>query len=445
MTHSRPKRVRRGTQSYEPIDVPRATRNEELAAERAAASTKTPAAARNFMENFCGHVVRAKAKAAPKRKASAAPAIAPPKETRISQKEKESALSLATAGAIGKDHKRRRGANARKAVAGGLAQFDGEQAQTQDTTTRLANGVEKLLFSAGSMPNVVATFSTLLDRPAIVALTLFQEYITAQRANAARMRTVVNGKRYLTKEMRSMAAAMSSLSRFVDDLNQGERTEAKHDAMLTALAAVSGDASGEAKGLLNSINQLVGAPLRMWSKAIKARQEMGDKDAMSHLIDPGNGDARPEPSWILPGMRRKREGFPAAALQVIIDILHTDEYSRVDNTNKKPVRVPKGVVGGTVWYELHERRALLFSAKNAWMRIVANDHLYSSIVAETITKQNPTGYKGCVRQVRKAIANCECWTTLVQDFCACPVHSELEENLRNVSQARARVSFCFWE
>ena len=123
----------------------------------------------------------------------------------------------------------------------------------------------------------------------------------------------------------------------------------------------------------------------------------------------------------------------------IAELLHTDEFSTVDNCNKREYLIPLGVTStGQRIYDIHEARRLNFTKEEILDKLTGRNRMdpknpnephpvFKEIRRGTSTKKRPDGIKGSMKLLGQCM--CPCLRPIGVYFCSCPICTTFVDNL----------------
>lgn len=296
-----------------------------------------------------------------------------------------------------------------------------------DTAMRMARDaaaeMEKILFSQGGAKRLAATLRYFDDRPAIR-----EAYKVC-----ATLEDDGDGERYTSKEDKFNRTMRSALKGFLDIFgrkNRGRRSAEDQNAFDAVLAALNGGDIKEQK-LGRALSRSLGISYRQMKRSQKIRKNLEDQDSKK---------------WV----RSDKVEYPWAvnteAKKIIADVLHTDLFSRVDNSDKREFVVHGGVTdSGQAIYDIHPARHLTMSHTEIFDTLTGRNRAdpanpkepnpsWKAVQRATATPNRPNGIKGSVKLLRQC--QCPCLQNMHVNVCSCPFCTRFEENLRLYHKAR---------
>ena len=113
------------------------------------------------------------------------------------------------------------------------------------------------------------------------------------------------------------------------------------------------------------------------------------------------------------------------------ETLHSDEFCRIDNTDKTPVVINNGTCPdtGARLYDLHERRELLYNDEDILQKLTGCNRrrpedsspphpTWLNLTEATTTPKRPNGIKGSTKLIRRV--KCKCMKKMRPSKCSCP-------------------------
>ena len=136
---------------------------------------------------------------------------------------------------------------------------------------------------------------------------------------------------------------------------------------------------------------------------------------------------------------------PSDHRAAISELLHTNEFSRVDNNDKIPTIIDLGLCQdtGARIYDLHERRELMFDDNELLDKLTGWDRLdksrpnpphptWSQIKQDTTTDSRPRGIKGSTKLIRSC--KCPCMKKMKASICSCSICERARDALRRFNK-----------
>ena len=125
----------------------------------------------------------------------------------------------------------------------------------------------------------------------------------------------------------------------------------------------------------------------------------------------------------------------------IEELLHHNNFSRIDNIDKTPIIVDLGLcpTTGRRIYDLHQRRELLLGDREILDELKGTNRadksnpnpphpVWTEVIRSTTTKAKPKGIVGSVKLIRSC--KCRCMKKMKVSVCSCDTCEELVDGLR---------------
>ena len=136
---------------------------------------------------------------------------------------------------------------------------------------------------------------------------------------------------------------------------------------------------------------------------------------------------------------------PSDHRAAISELLHTNEFSRVDNNDKIPTIIDLGLCQdtGARIYDLHERRELMFDDNELLDELTGRNRLdksrpnpphptWTQIKQDTTTDSRPRGIKGSTKLIRSC--KCPCMKKMKASICSCSICERARDALRRFNK-----------
>ena len=131
----------------------------------------------------------------------------------------------------------------------------------------------------------------------------------------------------------------------------------------------------------------------------------------------------------------------------LAELLHTEEFSRIDNNDKVPVIVDLGTCPetGARLYDLHPRRELFYdnneildelTGRNRFDETKPNEPhpTWKEIVRATTTESRKNGIKGSTKLIQQC--KCPCMKKMKASFFSCEICEEMKEAITRFEKLR---------
>ena len=316
-----------------------------------------------------------------------------------------------------------------------------------------ARKMEDILFSVGGAERVVKTLQYFKDRTAVEELTRARSAMAATDAT----------KNYLSKDEKLSAIVMDSLKEFLGmfarkrgeaDKGGGRRNVEDQNAYDAVMASLISEELDAAK-LTKLLSQKFGITKRQLKRGRALRKNLKDKDCKH---------------WIRKSSAVPRNAIGLGTVQLCIcfctsfsgahpllcipdhraaisELMHSNECSRVDNTDKVPAIVDLGTCPetGARIYDLHERRELLYSDNEMFDELTGRNRFdksnprpphptWAAVVESTKSDSRPDGIKDSSKLIRQC--KCPCMKKMRPSMCSCPICVQTKDALRRFHKFR---------
>jgi hypothetical protein len=252
---------------------------------------------------------------------------------------------------------------------------------------------------------------------------------------------------YGSRNDKFIGLLLDSLRNFFKLFNthQGNRTIEDQNAVDAALAALTDPQLRKEHGMTSRLHKAIGVTYKQISRASQVREDLEDMDK-AHWIRAGPRQYLNN----LNGRLSKKNGSTTRicqsltflnlrtdALSILVEVMHSDFFSVIDNTNKEDHMISVGLTPeGKQLYDMHPTRMLLFTPDEKLEKLTGVSRSMSDAPVKEphpawIEFQKVAGrpMKGS-RKLLKRATKCKCLGKFHVNFCSCPICTAFEENLK---------------